>query len=245
MEIFAHRGASAAFPENTLLAFEQAIVQGADGIELDVQYHPDGELIVLHDSHLDITTNGQGAYDELGLTELARLDAGNQQKIPTLAQALAQINGRCAVNIELKDAGVAPGRLAAITGLLKQQLEQAIVKENYTWSHFIISSFNHHLLAAVKQKYPKIKTAALIASCPLTYSEFTRALDVCQLNVSIDCLNAALVNDAHDRGLTVGVYTVDRQQDIRRCYALGVDVIFSNAPDKSRDYLKTIESSNI
>ncbi|WDE12285.1 glycerophosphodiester phosphodiesterase [Thalassomonas haliotis] len=245
MEIFAHRGASAAFSENTLLAFEQAIIQGADGIELDVQYHPDGDFIVLHDSHLDMTTNGRGRYDELGLSELARLDAGSQQKIPTLAQALAQINGRCAVNIELKDAAVEPGRLAAISGLLRQQLELAITKGNYSWSHFIVSSFNHHLLPAVKLKCPKLNTAALIASCPLSYCEFTRALAVCQVNVSIDCLNAALVANAHSLGLAVGVYTVDRQQDIRRCYALGVDVIFSNAPDKSRDYLKTIESSNI
>ncbi|WP_281560908.1 glycerophosphodiester phosphodiesterase family protein [Thalassomonas sp. RHCl1] len=243
MEIFAHRGASAAFPENTLLAFEQAIIQGADGIELDVQYHPDGEFIILHDNYLDVTTDGQGAYDELGLGELARLDLGSQQKIPTLAQALTQIDGRCAVNIELKDAGTEPERLTAISRLLKQQLDRAVAGQNYAWSQFIISSFNHHLLPAIKQACPKVKTAALIASCPLTYSEFTRPLNVCQLNVSIDCLNAALVKDSHKRGLTLGVYTVDRQQDIRRCYALGVDVIFSNAPGKSRDYLKTIESS--
>ncbi|WDE04980.1 glycerophosphodiester phosphodiesterase [Thalassomonas viridans] len=245
MEIFAHRGASAAFPENTLLAFEQAILQGADGIELDVQYHHSGEFIILHDSYLDVTTNGRGAYDELPLSELMQLDAGRQQKIPTLTQALALIKGRCPVNIELKDPHSEPRRLASITGLLRQTLEQAVAGQRFSWADFIVSSFNHHLLPAVLRQCPRVKTAALIASCPLTYGEFTQALEVQQLNVAIDCLNPALVQDAHSRGLLLGVYTVDRLQDIRRCYSLGVDVIFSNAPDKSRDYLKKLKDSNI
>jgi len=243
MDIFAHRGASAAFPENTLLAFEQAIVQGADGIELDVQYHHSGEFILLHDTYLDVTTNGQGAYDELPLADLLRLDAGRQEKIPTLMQALQLIRGRCRVNIELKDPHSDPERLAAITALLKQQFEQAVAGQAYRWEDFIVSSFNHHLLPAVKQACPRVATAALIATSPLNYGEFTRALAVNQLNISIDCLDPALVQDARRRGLKLGVYTVDRQPDIRRCYDLGVDVIFSNAPEKSRDYLKTIESS--
>ncbi|MGA7607078.1 MAG: glycerophosphodiester phosphodiesterase family protein, partial [Anaerolineales bacterium] len=89
--IFAHRGASAHAPENTLASFELALSQGADAIELDVNLSADGEVVIIHDSTVDRTTNGHGRVAQLSLTELRSLDAGSffsekyhGEKIPLL-----------------------------------------------------------------------------------------------------------------------------------------------------------------
>ena len=87
MQIIAHRGASGEYPENTLLAFRQALAQGADAIELDV-FAVEGELIVIHDPHLQRTTNGSGSIYQHNLTQLANIDAGAGEPIPLLWQVL-------------------------------------------------------------------------------------------------------------------------------------------------------------
>ena len=84
MKIIAHRGASGEFPENSLLAFEQAIQQKADGIELDVHFHDQSQqFIVLHDIYLDKTTNGQGHYNLYSIAKLTQLSLGQNQKLLT------------------------------------------------------------------------------------------------------------------------------------------------------------------
>ena len=74
--IFAHRGASAHAPENTLAAFELALAQGADAIELDVKLSADGHVVVIHDATVDRTTDRQGRVKDISLAELRSLDAG-------------------------------------------------------------------------------------------------------------------------------------------------------------------------
>ena len=108
--IVAHRGASAAAPENTLAAFEQAIALGADGFELDCTLTRDNEVVVIHDDTLDRTTNGRGNVADHTLDELKRLDVGvwfdpdyAGERIPTLREALDCARGRARVYIEIKD----------------------------------------------------------------------------------------------------------------------------------------------
>ena len=105
----AHRGASRCAPENTLAAFEAAIRQGVDAIELDVRLTEDGVPVVLHDDTLDRTTDGQGPVDALSYQLLRRLDAGawfgsafRGERVPTLTEALECARGRCGVNVEIK-----------------------------------------------------------------------------------------------------------------------------------------------
>ena len=77
----AHRGASAQYPENTMSAFRQAIQQGVDMLELDVHLTSDDELIVMHDTTLDRTTNGHGNIHDHSLQEIRQLNAGQDEKI--------------------------------------------------------------------------------------------------------------------------------------------------------------------
>src|SRR5215213_4894602 len=86
MLIYAHRGASAIHPENTLRAFRHALAIGVDGIELDVHATADGIPVVIHDRDIGRTTNGAGYVDEMPLAQLETFDAGDGERVPTLAE---------------------------------------------------------------------------------------------------------------------------------------------------------------
>ncbi|MDP5144609.1 glycerophosphodiester phosphodiesterase family protein [Rheinheimera baltica] len=229
MQIIAHRGASGDYPENTLLAIDQAIAQGADAIEIDV-FAVENELIVIHDHHLARTTNGSGSIYQYSLAQLMQLDAGRGERIPTLWQILQRLQHNSLwLNIELKgDNTVAP---------LLALLDKAERELNFNSQRLVISSFNHHLLAVIKQQRPDLKTGALTASLPLDYAAFAQALQAYSVNCDVSFINQAFVNDAKARGLKVYVYTVDQGDDIHRMQQYGVDGIFSNYPAKSRQRL--------
>ena len=229
MQIIAHRGASGDYPENTLLAIEQAIAQGADAVEIDV-FAVDGELIVIHDHHLARTTNGSGSIYEYNLAQLQQLDAGRGQRIPTLWQVLQLLAPTTLwLNIELKGEDTAAPLLLL--------LDKAQRQLNVDGSRLLISSFNHHLLAELKQQQPALKLGALTASLPIDYAAFAQALQAYSVNCDVSFINQAFVTDARARGLKVYVYTVDQADDIARMQLYGIDGIFSNYPAKSRQQL--------
>ncbi|RME06477.1 MAG: glycerophosphodiester phosphodiesterase, partial [Anaerolineae bacterium] len=106
--IFAHRGASAHAPENTLVAFDLALRQGADALELDVKLSADGHVVVIHDATVDRTTDGSGRVNQMNLQTLKALDAGCRfdaafcgERIPTLDEVLEAFGKRTFINIEL------------------------------------------------------------------------------------------------------------------------------------------------
>lgn len=239
MKIIAHRGASGEFPENSLLAFEQAIIQGCDGIEFDVQYHnATGEFIILHDRHMQY--KGQRVhFNQLTLTELLNINPTKNKNICTLSEALRTISKHCIINIELKSSAQG-SQLTQEISQLNKRLQQALAKDIINHEQVIISSFNHHALLLLSSLQPEISTAALIACCPINYAEFCQPLKVSQLNIAISCINQEIVNDAHCRGLEVWVYTVDSLEDIKLCLSYSVNGIFSNFPQHSRKLLLDI-----
>lgn len=228
MQIIAHRGASGEYPENTLLAFAQALAQGADAIELDV-FAVEDELIVIHDANLERTTNGQGSIYQHTLTELASIDAGHGQAIPTLWQVLQLIQHKCWLNIELKGANT-------LAPLLKL-LQRAELELGFDVQTLLISSFNHPLLAALKAAIPAIRIGALTANIPLHYAAFAAELKAEAVHCDADFIDATMVQDAKARGLKVYVYTVDTKAELLQLRQLGVDGVFTNYPARSRLYL--------
>jgi len=228
MQIIAHRGASGEYPENTLLAFRQALAQGADAIELDV-FAVEGELIVIHDPHLQRTTNGRGSIYQHSLAQLATIDAGAGEPIPLLWQVLQLVQGRCWLNIELKG----PDTLEPLLKLL-QRAEREL---NYDLNSLLISSFNHKLLAAIKAVRPELRTGALTASLPTDNCAFAVQLQAYSVHCDAGFIDEALVADAKARQLQLYVYTVDEADDLARLKALGVDGVFTNYPARSRKLL--------
>jgi glycerophosphoryl diester phosphodiesterase len=236
MKIIAHRGASGEYPENTLLAFEEAIVQGADGIECDVQYHQaSGEFILLHDRYLDNKQGKRVHFNCLSFAEITSLPQPKNQTICTLAEVLQLIQNRCIINIEIKSAeqGVV---LKQILTKLQKIIEQAIKDQHIKQEQVILSSFNHPALVVCQVLLPKVKTAALIVACPVNYAEIAFDLSVEMINPAVDFMTLELIQDAHEKGLQVWVYTVDHPDDILRCLTYNVDAIFTNFPRKARNF---------
>ncbi|WP_371375888.1 glycerophosphodiester phosphodiesterase [Thalassotalea aquiviva] len=228
MRIFAHRGASGYEPENTLLAIKKALHMKVDAIEIDVHLC-DGQLVLIHDHWVDKTTNGHGRVSQMSFTQLRLLDAGKNCQIPTLNEALELIAGQCSVNIELKSAGTVE--------LTLQAMQHAINHYGFSQQQFIVSSFDHHLIKHLKQLAPSYQIGALTASCPIDYAAFASALNAYSVHVDFDVISQAFVEDAHQRGLKVYVYTCDRQEDLIHLAKLKVDGVFANYPDQAKAIL--------
>lgn len=227
MFIFAHRGVSGHFPENTLTAIQAALDCGADGIEIDV-YALGEELVVIHDRELNRTTNGAGVLEDYSLAELLLLDAGSGEKIPTLWQVLNLVQNRCVLNIELKGHDTAK--------LLVTQLDKARTELHTDWSTLLISSFHHPLLQQIKKLAPELAIGALTASIPLQYSAFAAELGAVSVNCDRAFIDEAMVQDAKKRGLKVFVYTVNNEREARRLQQMGVDGIFCNFPAEAKNW---------
>lgn len=228
MLIIAHRGASAEAPENTLVAVQRALDCNVDGIEIDI-YCVDGEVFVFHDRYLERLTAHPGRLMDLSAAQIRKLKVFNQHPVPTLADVLACINGKCLLNIELKG----PVPLDKLCPLL----DSAITTDGFQPSQLIVSSFNHHWLQALKQRMPWVQLGALNASCMLDYAAFATQLNAFSLHTCVDFVEPALVEDAHQRGLPVYVYTVDEAHDIKELKKMGVDGIFTNHPQFARNVL--------
>ncbi|MCA1930260.1 glycerophosphodiester phosphodiesterase family protein [Rheinheimera sp.] len=227
MQIIAHRGASGSYPENTLLAIQQALLAKADGIEIDV-FCVENELVVIHDENVSRTTNGKGLLQDFTLQQLQQLDAGAGQQVPTLWQALQLVNNQTLLNIELKGADTAEP--------LFKLLKKAETELGTEPDKLLISSFNHHLLKQIKKQRPDLKIGALTASLHLDYAAFASELGAWSVHCDRGFINQELVQDAHQRGLKVLVYTVNDATTAKKLQLLGVDGIFCNYPLEARSW---------
>lgn len=227
MLIIGHRGAMAYEPENTLRSIARAIDLGADMVEFDVHALPSGELMVFHDRALDRTTNGHGLLAHHSFRELRRLDAGMGERIPTLEEVLDLVGRRVPVVIELKNIGAAR-RTADV-------INRYVHERGWPPDRFIVSSFHHPELYEFKRQHaPDVAVVAPLATVPLRYAAFAEELQAFAITPDIDHISQELVDDAHRRGLKVFVYTIATYEDTLLMQQLGVDGVFSNAPDVSR-----------
>lgn len=226
-----HRGAAGLAPENTLKSIRKALDCNVDWIEVDV-YSIDGELLVIHDDRLERTTNGAGYVQEQSFTYLRSLDAGDGEKIPTLQEVLTLIDRKAGINIELKGPDTAEVVAALIHNALKQ---------GWQYHQFLVSSFNHHSLQHIKNIDPNIPLGMLLYALPLNYAAAASNLAAYSVNMSMDFITKAFVEDAHKRQLKVFVYTVNEPEDFARMAALGVDGIFSDYPDRLQKFLQSAE----
>ena len=144
-----HRGAMGYEPENTLRSFKKALELGVDMIEFDVYVCKSGELVVIQDDTLERTTNGKGLVIEKTLAELKELDAGKEEKIPTLEEIMDLADKKVKINIELKGDNTAKPVL--------NMIEKYVDEKGWKYDDFLVSSFNHNELKKFKELNPKIK----------------------------------------------------------------------------------------
>lgn len=230
--ILGHRGASFYAPENTMPAFELAIEQGADGVELDVHLSKDGELIVMHDERLDRTTNARGFIKDYTLEELKGFDASNGKegfsivRIPTLNEVYELFKDTDKIiNVEIKtDILDYPG----ICGKLVE------LEDKYKMNGRIIySSFNHYTARDMKALRPEAKVGLLYMCGWVSPWDYAKALNV-------DCLHPHFITMARTPGmaeecarlgLETNVWTVDESVWMERLLKLGVTSIITDKPD--------------
>jgi len=219
-----HRGAMGYAPENTLASFAKALELGVDGIELDVHLCKSGELVVIHDRRVNRTTNGKGAVIDMTLAELKKLDAGKGQRIPTLSEVLDFVNRRAIIDIELKAEGISK----SVAEVVRKYIQE------FGWKNdlFMISSFDHHELMRCHGMIPEVPFGPLIAAKPLNYALFAQSMKADTIMPLYEFLNDEFVKDAHQRGLKVMTWTVNRPEDIKKMLNIGVDGIISNYPDR-------------
>lgn len=221
MEIWAHRGASADAPENTMAAFALAEEQGADGVEFDVHRSADGHLVVIHDETIDRTTTGRGAVAELPLGELQR------HAIPTLAEVLAWLPEHMVANIELKT-------LPSFYPGIAEEAVRAIARVGIA-DRVWVSSFNHHTLVAVRAADPALRLGVLAAAHLWRPATYLQHLGAAAYHPNAAALQSPeIVTQCHDAGLRVHAWTLDDPEHIRRAAALGVDAVITNRPAAAR-----------
>lgn len=223
-----HRGAKGYEPENTLRSIRKALALGASWIEVDV-YAVEHELLVIHDARLERTTNGEGYVEQQSLSYLRSLDAGKGEQIPLLSEVVDCISQQASLNIELKGENTATKPVA--------KLIQQYLAKGWSTDLFLVSSFNHRELALFKQLLHNIKTGALLCGLPIDNAAFAKRIGVYSVNMSIEFIDRLFVEDAHQRGLKVFVYTVNHPDDIERMYQLGVDGVFSDYPDRVLEFI--------
>ena len=237
----AHRGGAALWPENSLLAFGNALALGVDYLELDVHLSRDGEVMVIHDATLERTTTGSGPVRERTAAELGALrlkDRGGAvtaEPVPTLDQVVAlAAAGKRQMLLEIKT----DERRQRYPGI-EEKVFAVLDRQGYT-SLAIVMSFEGETWRRLRQLRPETRTGALYSPRMLPASEIERELQsLRQAGVGFVGLDQRLVSadvarQARRAGLTLGVWTVNEREAIERFIGHGVGVVITDRPDLAK-----------
>lgn len=228
--IWAHRGSSHKYIENTMPAFEQAVKDGADGIEIDVQRTKDGKLIVFHDENLKRLAGVDKFIWDMTYQDLEEIELnvlGQKGKIPLLEEVLDLVKkNSLLLNIELKN------NLNFYPGMEEEVL--SLIQEKDMLDQILFSSFNHVSMRKMSEltapEYCAILTADIQVE-PWNYAKEAGAKSLHPMLNSIQQEN--YVKGAQERGLNVNVWTADTDIYINAALLADVDAIITNEPEKA------------
>ncbi len=231
--ITAHRGSSAAAPENTLAALERAIDDMADFAEIDVQETRDGVVILMHDASLRRTTGARARVSDLTYAQIVELDAGvwfsgdyAGVHVPTLEEALKLCKGKINLNIELK-----AGKSTALNDDLTEKVLRLIDLYDME-DQCMISCTDQAMLAKVKDYNSKIKTGYILS---FAYGMFYNVDYIDFFSMKSSFLNESTVKTLHSLGKEVHAWTVNSRSETERMKQLGVDNIITDHPVMVRE----------
>ncbi len=232
-KIFGHRGSAGTHPENTMISFEQAYKDGADGIELDVQLSKDGIPVVIHDEKVNRTTDGKGLVKDLSLMELKKLNAVHKFKkqykhadIPTLEEVLEWASKKqTIVNIELKNS------IVPYAGMEEKVL--ALI-DKYKMEHLIIfSSFNHYSIARLHTLAPEMEKAVLYMEGIYKPWDYTKWVGGKGIHPHIKAATPSIIQRAQHAGVPVRPFTVNDEKTMKRLFEEGCAGFFTDYPQKA------------
>jgi glycerophosphoryl diester phosphodiesterase len=216
--IYAHRGISAMHPENTLRAFRRALAIGVDGIELDVHPTADGIPVVIHDRDVGRTTDGAGYVDQIPLVQLKTFDAGDGERVPTLAEVLALVGDAAHLDIEIKGSDVE----RAVLDVLAQH-------PTVRWA---ISSFSWDTLRTVRRQDPVAELWPLAERAGDDLTAIADELAAPAVSLFTGAYTAQNALTLRSAGLRVMVWTVNDPQEAQRVKDLGAFALCSDDPQR-------------
>lgn len=232
MRIYAHRGNSSVYPENTMAAFRSALSVGAEGIETDVHLTKDGVLVITHDEDIRRVSDGKGQVKDLTLEELRQYDFGSWkgesfkgEKIPTLKELLDLLKDTdLMLNIEIKMGFVLyPG--------IEEKLLEMIRSEGFL-DRVIFSSFNHYSIALIKQLEPLAKTAPLYECGLYEPHEYAKKLGASYIHPSFNSMDPRLLEDLKKNGIGVNLWTINDVKTATYFDTVGIDGIITDYPEE-------------
>jgi glycerophosphoryl diester phosphodiesterase len=241
--VFGHRGGSRLAPENTLPAFDRAVAEGVDGLELDVRLSRDGDVVVCHDARLDRTCDVAGAIAGLTAADLSRVDAGYRFTaadgthafrglgigVPTLREVLGRYPAHPII-IEMKDDSSAMAEAAV-----------DVVREAGALGRVCLGSFSSGVLRQARRIAPGTASSASRQEVlhAILWSRLGwlppfrryRAFQVPEGRERLRVVTPRFVRAAHRAGVPVQVWIVDGADDMRRLLDWGVDGLITDRPD--------------
>lgn len=238
VEVTAHRGYSAVYPENTIPAFKGAIQVGADWAELDVQQTADGEVIVMHDSSLKRTTGLDKEVWQVTWNEIKDLDNGSwfdkkyqTVRIPTLEEVLKVCRGKIRLNIEIKPSGHDKD--------LEEQVAK-LLKEYHMRDACVVSSLKYDSLRKIKEADDSIETAYITS---VSYGNFTNLEYADGYSVESTLLSQSFVNKAQKAGKQIYVWTVNSEDRLEKVVGMGIDNVITDDPVMAKELIYEQEHS--
>lgn len=248
MLVIAHRGANQYAPQNTIEAFKKATELNVDGVETDIRITSDGHMVLCHNSKINKTSDGKGKISDMSLNELMNFDFGSwfgerfrATKIPTLEEFLSLMKDS---DLPLLDIELKPLSSDDLP-FVEQFLEMV---KTYGLSHkLFVTSFDTGILRKVKMVDPSIRTGYLYPK----FGECVRSKIVSPVEIAIkngiDVLlpqrayvSKAITKKAHNAGLKVGVWTVNKIDYVRDLVNMGIDIIITDFPELIRNKVESL-----
>ena len=232
-EITAHRGASSAYPENTMAAFKGAFEQGADWVELDVRLTKDGRVVAMHDSNAKRTTGVDRLIKDMTYEEISELDAGSSfspafagEKVPLLEDVLAFAKPlNLKLNIELKTTDQ--------SGRLEEEVVTLIRDHHYEYG-CVVSSLSYQDLVRLRACDDSLTTFYILS---VALGQIDRLPAADGFAVESTSVNRSLVKRIHNSGKLISVWTVNQRDSLEAFIDLGVDNIITDSVPLAKDCL--------
>ncbi len=252
--IMAHRGASGTCPENTMLSFKQALSDGADVLEMDVQVSEDGEAVVIHDPSVDRTCNAHGLVRQFKYSALCKFDAAYRYTadggitfpfrakgvcLPRFEDVLRDFP-RTPINVEIKDSS--PVLISRMSQLLRKY-------GRFDEGSVLVAADSHQIMQAFRKAAPEAITGSssrevyrfVIGSCLHLPDCFIRpagyAFQIPATKKGLSIAGATVIKRAQDMGAEIHVWTVNDPLQMKSLIKLGVDGIFTDHPALMKNLL--------
>lgn len=221
MQIIGHRGASAIYPENTMLAFEQALEMGAHGLELDIQCTRDGVAVVFHDDTLERMTGATSNLKDMTLEQLSQLRIEEEETIPTLASFMDRFGGETTLWLEIKDPACVPELVHTI------QCHVQMGKGSY--AQYVVIGFDTEALAQARALDSELCIGYSLEALPDQH--IIEQLKPAYVVPQFELASETFVHEMASQGIQVVVWTLNEINDSLRMQERGVVGIITDVPN--------------